>query len=277
MMIRLSILLFFLTVGPLAFAQTLLIGPKVGVQAVRPSFKQYTKNSPYQGKGEYALAPQIGLVNNIKVSEMFSLHTEVLYEQRVRKIRDNDLLTVERYHYVSAPAMLRVSHRIGGASYYVNVGPRVGYWLGGSGFEESAEIGDEIVERRDYKLVLSGTKDQNNETNEKYVLEPNRWQLGLDAGIGAMLPMGNSHLMIDLRYTWGHTYLSRSNQGNSLTGTNSSTLEHSHNMIGVSVAYLFELDFLEMRRGKSRSPETKKNSKIKKQGAKMKKQTKRKN
>ena len=275
MMIRLSILLFFLTVGPLAFAQTLLIGPKVGVQAVRPSFDEYSPNAAY--KGQYALAPQIGLVSNIKVSEFFSLHTELLYEQRVRKISDNDLLTVERYHYVSAPAMLRISHRVGGVSYYVNGGPRLGYWLGGRGFEESAEIGDEVVERQNYKIVFEGDIDRPVRTDEKFVPEPNRWQLGLDVGAGALLPVGETHIMVDVRYSWGHTHMARSPELYAGSVSNNSTLEHSHNMIGVSVAYLFELDFLEMRRGKSRSPETKKNSKIKKQGAKMKKQTKRKN
>ena len=274
-MIRFAILLFFLTVSPFAFAQTLLIGPKVGIQAVRPSFDEYTPNAAYQG--QYALAPQIGLVSNIKVSEFFSLHTELLYEQRVRKIRDNDLLTVERYHYVSAPAMLRLSYQVGGVSYYVNGGPRLGYWLGGRGFEESAEIGSEVVERQNYKIVFGGHEDQAIRTDEKYVLEPNRWQLGLDVGAGVLLPVGHTHVMVDVRYSWGHTHMAKEPELYARSVSNKSTLEHSHNMIGISVAYLFELDFLEMRRGKSRSPETKKNNKIKKQGAKMKKQTKRKN
>lgn len=277
-MIRLAILLFFLTIGPLASAQTLLIGPKIGAQAVRPSFKQYTTNAPYQGEGKYALAPQIGLVNNIKISDRFSLHTELLYEQRVRKIRDNDLLTVERYHYVSVPAMLRVSQRVGGISYYINGGPRLGYWLGGRGFEESLEISvDEVVGRQNYKIVFVENIDRLVRTDEKYVHEPNRWQLGLDVGAGALLPVGDTHVMVDIRYSWGHTYMAKSPELYARSISNNSTLEHAHNMIGVSVAYLFELDFLEMRRGKSRSPETKKNNKVKKQGAKMKKQTKRKN
>lgn len=272
------LLLVLLTVGPLAYAQTLLIGPKIGVQAVQASFDQYSNNAPYQDKQRYGLAPQLGVVNNIKVSEFFSLHTEFLYEQRVRKIKDNDLLTVERYHYVSAPALLRVSYRVGGVAYYINGGPRVGYWLGGRGFEESAEIGDEVVERQNYKLVLGGVdKDVPLRTDEKYVLEPNRWQLGLDVGAGAMLPMGNTHMMIDVRYSWGHTHMAKSSELYPGSISNTSTLEHTHNMIGVSIAYLFELDFMEMRRGKSRSPETKKNTKIKKKGEKLKKQTKRKN
>src|SRR5690606_4507484 len=109
--------------------------------------------------------------------------------------------------YLSVPLLLRTSFRRGYTDYYFNVGPNLQYWLGGHG----NIMLDELIEPgypQGVKYDISFGEGQTS-FEEVYPTKPNRLQLGLDIGGGALLPMKKQFLMLDLRYTWGHTHLGK--------------------------------------------------------------------
>ena len=57
--------------------------------------------------------------------------------------------------------------------------------------------------------------------------------------------------MLDLRYTWGHTYLGKEGGKYLDFVFYQDNLKHANHLITLSAAYLFEFDFFEMKRGKS--------------------------
>ena len=57
--------------------------------------------------------------------------------------------------------------------------------------------------------------------------------------------------MLDLRYTWGHTYPGKEGGKYLDFVFYQDNLKHANHLITLSAAYLFEFDFFEMKRGKS--------------------------
>ncbi len=154
----------------------------------------------------------------------------------------------ERYHNITLPALLRASYTAGMNKFYANIGPSLSYWLGGSGKIKFAELQEESIVTRDYRIRFGENKFQ---AQSFYVTKPNRLLFSLEAGIGAMLPMRQNFLMLDLRYSWGHTNLAQDDTSYMFYLESDGQIIHATQTISLSVAYLFELDFLEMTKGKT--------------------------
>lgn len=249
---KLVVFIVFCLTSYTGISQHVLLGPTAGIQASRAYFDEPAYHDTYQSL--IAPAYHVGIISNFKVSDLFSLHTEVLYNQSAKKIKGKEfyLLNTERYQFITVPLLLRSSFRMGHSQYYVNVGPDLSYWLGGSGKIRTDELYDHRLEELSYKIKL----EEGISTLDVYYIEkPNRFLLGLDIGAGAMLPIRDKYLMLDLRYTWGHTNLRNDATNYLLEFLNyESNLVHTHHLLSFSVAYLFEFDFLTMRtKGKSTS------------------------
>ena len=131
-------LLFIVTYS--ANAQQVRIGPKFGVQLSRPYYDNpefYTAYTP-----QYGLGFSGGGVINVKASDHFSLHTELLYQRVAKNIEGTNGYEInrERYNYLSAPLLLRGTMHLGRLEMYLNAGPSVNYWLGGKGFLRHSEL-----------------------------------------------------------------------------------------------------------------------------------------
>lgn len=231
-----------------AQAQILRFGPKVGIQATRSVYDQPSSKQVYSSYP--SLAYHAGGVMNVKVSDMFSLQTELLYLQ-TRKHVENKLAgdwQRESYQYVSLPMLLRASYPWGHNELYINAGPVVSYWLSGKGKVHHAEVFEFDVDVLEYEMAFSGNED----TYRYLIREPNRLQLGVDVGLGAVFPMGPNFLMVDLRYTFGHTNMVKANNSYLPLSLYREDLLHTQQVLSLSVAYLVDFDFRTMRtKGKS--------------------------
>lgn len=235
-------------IAEVSFAQHLLIGPKAGFQMSRA----YADDPHFYDDFHSRFLPayQAGVVANFKVTNIFSLETEVLYNQTGKRMvgDDNYSFQNERYHNISIPALLRASYTAGMNQFYINIGPGISYWLGGRGKLKIPELQDAGVKVLPYDIAFGEIPL---EGDAFYVSKPNRLLFSLEAGIGAILPVHQNFLMLDLRYSWGHTDLAKHDSQYMYFLNYDGRIHHSTEVISFSVAYLFELDFLEMLKGKS--------------------------
>lgn len=247
------LIVFFLSIFLVhpSISQHILLGPKVGIQASKAFFDDKPYHDSYKSRIAYTY--HMGAVSNIKVSDLFSLHTEILYNQTAKKVKGKEynLLNIERYRLITVPLLLRTTFRQGYNQYYFNIGPNLSYWVGGSGSIRTDELDDHGLERLPYQLKFG---DGVGEFDVYYIENTNRFLLGLDIGVGTMLPVMDKYLMLDLRYTWGHTNMGKSDANYMNFLYYESNLAHANHVLSFSVAYLFEFDFLTMRtKGKSKS------------------------
>ncbi len=240
-----------ITLPQLAHSQILLTGPKLGVQVSRPEYENKSNHDYY--KRNPGIGWHAGMVMNFKVSKLFSLHTELLFSNITRsvaaKAEDDITRQVEQYKFITAPVMLRTSFHHGYNEYYFNIGPDLSYWLGGKGRLQLEELEEFSISELEYKIYpgLKGNRDINNQRASS----PNQLQLGLDMGIGAVFPMQRQSLMVDLRYTWGHSNMGKEDNQYLDFVEFSDDMRFANQTLSLSVAYLFSFDYLQARRGKS--------------------------
>lgn len=155
-----------------------------------------------------------GLGADFYVGETFSLYTELMFTQKGEsyegtgtvndpvagniQVREETEVTL---NYLELPILARF--KFGDMSkFYINVGPTVGYWLGGN-VEYEFERGDDtesFEDRIEFKNRDEITSDDRGNVlaNE----DVNRLEIGAAIGTGAML---GEKFNIDFRYTMGLT------------------------------------------------------------------------
>lgn len=252
-MIRYLVFFLCIVVTERAEAQQLRIGPKFGAQLSRPSYDDadfYDAFTPGYGLGFNA-----GGVVNVKASDNFALHTELLYSRINKHIRGTDGIAInrEQYNYLSAPILLRGSAPLGNLEVYLNAGPTLSYWLGGKGFLRHTTLLEEReVFEIDYRIRFGEKRLEETASNTIRVTHPNRIQLGLGMGTGVIIPMGARYLMVDLRYDWGHTNMAKRDT-RYLDLFYNDDLSFANHSFSLSLAYLYELDLVKLtRKGKSK-------------------------
>lgn len=249
------ILLIFLaneTFGQLHF------GPKVGLQAFMPIYGDAEK---YDG---ISLKPRIGFNAgagfDYNINERFSFYTEFLYSLKGKSLNGgirNQFRNSATYHYLEMPVMARLTWK-GNIKkryfkWYLNGGGTLNYWLAGNGYIKSYEFHEAALERLDYVIKFKSAPDFVNSGGFNiYLPEANRVQVGLVLGGGVLLDVARRRqLMIDLRYVLRHSWLAHENAvdvGLDEYYEDFRTLEHT---LSLSVAYLFEYNMGDRRKGKS--------------------------
>jgi len=127
---------------------------------------------------------------------------------------------------------------------FAGIGPNFGYWINGKG-----EFGSKNGPTKEYKVAF-GPDPINTETMN--LVNTNRAQWGIDMGMGAIIEVnGPQKLIVDLRFTLGHTFLGDENSASIPILDFSDNLEANYRIISFSLAYVFEIDFYQLKQGKS--------------------------
>ena len=250
---KLTVLSLFLLFSVNAISQHLRVGPTFGAQLSRPHYDNPNFNDAYNS--HYSLGFNVGGVMNLKASELFSLHTEILYSRINKHLTGTDGYAVnrEQFNFLSAPILLRATIPVGGVEVYLNAGPSVNYWLGGRTYLRHTELIELEIFEFDHQIAFGESPFDEFEGGTFYVTQPNRIQLGIDAGTGVVIPTGNTYIMVDLRYRWGHTNMARHDTEYIDLFLYDDDLSFANHSFSVSCAYLFELDLVKLtRKGKSK-------------------------
>ena len=237
-----------------AHAQVIRVGPTIGAQLSRPFYDSRDYSKVYEPV--YGLSFQAGGVLQIKASDYFALHTELLYRQVSKRTNGTDNYTVSRdtYNYLSAPILLRGSFPVGQWEVYLNGGPSISYWLGGHSYLRHSELIELEVYELDHRIAFREAPTENLFTEPLYVNNANRIQLGLELGSGFMVPLNGRYLMVDLRYRWGHTNMGHEDSRYTTLIFYDDDLSFATHSWAVSLAYLIEFDLVKLtRKGKSKT------------------------
>jgi hypothetical protein len=138
---------------------------------------------------------------------------------------------------------------------FVGLGPEISYWLSSKGF---LKVGDGP------KYKYDGLFEDQEPSGDGYTLrmrEINRWlfSLGLTFGVKMPLQRGN-HITTEFRFMSGHTFLGKatstgpeSGPGNIIWGDGNmqDTMKTNLKTFSVNLAYTFDFDVKEGRKGKS--------------------------
>lgn len=139
----------------------------------------------------------LGLASQFRLGEAFSIAPELVYTQRGFLQEFSGGVTREaRFDYLNLPVMFRAQFGdiLKG---YVNLGPTVGYWLGG---RQKAGINPvlEITQEYDESIKFENLDDD-------WAYDASRLELGGAIGGGIMLDTEGGSFLIDLRYSQGFT------------------------------------------------------------------------
>lgn len=229
------------------------VGPKAGFQLGRSVFE----DNDYRQQFTSSFKPGIlaGAVLNYRVSRVYSLHTELFYNQKGKNVKsrrfdEGFVQNTATYHYLDMPVLLRIStHKIMGkqkAELYLNIGPSFNYWLGGTGSLRNTELltyYDKSV--MDYVVRFNEEGNGAGQELDLYVRNGNRLQLSLDFGGGVLLDLGRGHaVMIDFRNSLGvgKSFMGEMESGEFGLQTYNDNFEAVNHVFALSVGYLIDID-----------------------------------
>lgn len=255
MKVQYSLAFFFCIVTMSAFSQ-ILVGPVGGVNY------SWTAFSNKDLKDAYRMSPVLGFHVgghlSFKVQKRFFLHTSLLYSSKGRMLDgklDTKLKSTTRYNFIEMPISYTVDFkaklsRTKEFKYFFGIGPNISYWLGGKGTLYNSDIEENNQPELSYRIVFKKAPE-NQASDEMNVVEPNRFQLGLNLVAGMVLePANRQRVMISVRYELGHSYLAKS--GGSFLDTYFEDPLRSRNQgFRISLAYLYDLKVEERKKGKS--------------------------
>ena len=138
------------------------------------------------------------------------------------------------------------------ADAFVNMGPEINYWYKANGKYESD--GNSVP----YNVVVTDVHGTDFYT--MYTRDVNRWLFGIGIGAGLKAPLGrNQHLTTEIRFVSGHTFLGKENStyipilefNRPGKEENIDTFKTNLKTLSISVAYSFDFDVQQRRKGKS--------------------------
>ena len=237
------------------------IGPKIGFNVYKSRFE--FKEDENQYEQSIKTGYQLGMMVDLPLKKsIFHFHGELYYSKKGKntKIISSGLNNDATYNFIETPLLLRVSF-IGGnvaageLKFHFDIGPTISYWLGGKG----QLFADGPVS--EYKIKF-GELPANPENEIMYISNANRWQWGLAIGAGVDYPIvKHQYVFVDVRIGLGSTNLGEYD-ANAIyipeTLGFSESLDVRYLEFVLSVAYAFEIDWIQTRKGKSSSGRRKK-------------------
>lgn len=237
--------------SPKVFAQKLVWGIKGGSTLSLTTFMDADDKSEFSSENKFGFAA-IGLIN-YPLKNNYSIQSEIGVSQRGRKIKFNSdsSLNNASYQFLDFGFLARKSlpvqwqEHIPG-HWFLNVGPRLSYWLSGKGNVTGAESFD-------YKVVLGPlSKVPLIEPDKMYLKEVNRWMVGFDIGVGIDAPIRKTHdVTFELRFSQGFTRYGNKNSAYTSQPGFRDSLKATEKIISLLIGYTIEYDFKEARKGKS--------------------------
>ena len=190
------------------------------------------------------------------MKKRYSFETEVGFSQRGRKILSNEDTWINSgtYYYCDFSMLLRKSFSFRlrknvPALWFVNAGPNVSHWLGGHG-----KIGINQFQRYDivFKPMPETPTGTEPDFDKMYFTHVNRWLFGINIGVGFVAPLRRSQkVLTELRYTSGHTFYGDVNSASWRTLGFSDNLRSNEKFLSLTVAYIFDFNLKEAKKGKS--------------------------
>lgn len=231
-----------------SYGQQFLVGPKGGVQYYTADFAD--DSAEVRLDDQYKLGYKLGGTIIFPLPDEFYFGVEGYFSKKGRKYGfDGTATNNATYNFIELSSYLRKSYKVslGEGKYpgffFFNVGPNVMYWLNGKGtIDDVADL--------DYEIKFS--EPVNSDYTVNYLKDVNRWLFGLDFGAGfSFLTKSDEDVTIELRYTYGHTYLG----GEKASFLNilgfDDDLRSRYRVFHLSIAYLFDLDLQKAKKGKS--------------------------
>ncbi|UXP31857.1 PorT family protein [Reichenbachiella agarivorans] len=246
-------------------------GPKVGGQLLTPRYQEEARKDSFNTTSKVNW--HAGIALDYSTKNNFEVHTELTYVRVNNRSRSTSAYETSlsagglggQYvdskttnHFISAPLMARlVFFKDSKIMLMAQVGPRLSYWLGGTGNLRTDELQENDRDEIKYDVKFMDLTQEElveaNEPNKFIVSKPNRLQYALDFGFGTIFEFSpTSRLILDAKYSFGHSNMAF-NEGNKLDGGGlyKEDLEYRTNMLVVSVAYMYGYDVMLRRKGKS--------------------------
>lgn len=252
------------------FAQV-RIGPVVGGAITRWN-PEKNDDSPFYSS-DYRSGYQTGIAANYWVNNRFSLHTEWLYMYRQKDVTyQRNLIQVQdvaKHNYLAVPALFRVSFHTdikkSHQEWYVNAGPALHYWLGGSGRiktnEQSPYVEGGVM---DYTVRFQEPGEYG---ASEYITPAHRWQMSLYAGGGVIFDLGFSHhIWLDARSSLGlaRSFFASDAKGDFGLQLYQDNLRSAIDSWTLSVGYFHDINMTAVLKKGKVSKKKKKNKKLRK-------------
>ena len=218
----------------------IFFGFKAGANATKISFDSERYQKFYDTK--YIPGFTAGAVFLIENKEKYGLYTEFLYSVKGKSVEShaNDFETNKaNYHFLDFPVLFRIKFEERKFRWFLQLGPEIGYWLSGKGAFTVYEPDRDVITTYNYTVNFGERKNTSDYLN---VDEANRLQLGLALGGGFLWDLKNGNFVsLDLRYTFGHTFMGGYESGSIPNIGLTDNLEHTNNVASVSVVYYFDI------------------------------------
>jgi len=242
-----------------------LVGPVVGGQVNwmvfdDKDYKEFYKLNPI-------LNWHAGASVSFRAQKRFFLQTSFLYVQKGKSLEvkyDPEIRNEMKLRYIDIPILYTAEFKAKVAKnkvykWYFGAGPTISYWLGGKGvLLNNPDLNENLINPPDYDLhyKIRFNKDSASVADDEMnVREPNRIQLGINLSAGLVFePMGKNKIMVNVRYAFGQSFLSRYGKGEfGFPGIlfYQDELRVRSQEVVLSVHYLFDLQIDQRKKGKS--------------------------
>jgi hypothetical protein len=240
---------------PTVVYSQIMAGPKLGINL---SSVDYRDSKYYDGFNVLPVPGfNVGGVANIRVNDIFSLQTEIFYSREgkaiygINKDFQNHLAT---YHFLRFPILFRYTLNAPAfnSRFYVNIGPNISRWLGGSGSVKALDFQDVFQDSRLEYIIRFSPGDLTYDKVDLFMESPIKWHLGMDFGGGYIYDLSKKHkFFIDFRYLYGHSFYGRDTDITFTLEDYSDTFQSSPQVFSVSFGYIYDIDLFAWAKGKS--------------------------
>jgi hypothetical protein len=234
-------------------AQKYSIGLRAGGTINWGSFRDKDQKDTFSVKPSAGFT--IGALVGFPLKNNYSVIIEGGFSQKSRRLSEGLLENRSTYRFVDGTLLLRKAYKfqLGDnipAEWFFNIGPEVGYWLSGKGYFTAG--GPKYPYNIEFEKIPDG------DMQYLFYNSANRLFFGLVLGVGFKAPLKNkTAISTELRFISGHTNLGNNKYEYPPREWYSSLLNYNDTMrmnlkvISLSVAYTYDFDKVESRKGKS--------------------------
>lgn len=234
-------------------AQKYSFGARVGGTVNWASFRDKDQKDTFSIKPSQGFS--VSALIGFPLKNNYSVIIEGGFSQKSRILSDGLLENHSTYKFVDGTLLLRKAYKFSlakniPAEWFFNIGPEVGYWLSGKGYFTAGGP------RYPYQIEFD--KAPNGDMKYLYYNSANRMFFGLVLGVGMKAPLrNNTAISAELRFVSGHTNLGNNEyeyhprEWYSQILNFNDTMRMNLKVISLSVAYTYDFDKVESRKGKS--------------------------
>lgn len=210
-------------------------------------------------KDTFSVKPTMGFafgaLIGFPLKNNYSVIIEGGFAQKGRRLDDPLLENHSTYRFIDGTLLLRKAYhfQLGPdipSEWFFNIGPEVGYWMSGKGYFTAG--GPKYPYRIEFDRAPDG------DLGYLYYNSANRVFFGLVLGVGMKAPLkNNTAISTELRFISGHTNLGQNKyeyhtrEWYAALLNYVDTLKMNLKVISLSVAYTYDFDKQESRKGKS--------------------------